>query len=268
MGLLSRLRRTFLPGLRDRAEKVERLSEAMVLRVPIAGGQVAFHVPAPLLHDRAVRMLEKEPDTIEWLDRLGPDDVLWDVGANVGVFSLYAAVRSRCRVVAFEPSAANFHVLARNVQLNPGARVDAYCVALAGATGLGSMNLASPALGMAMAQFGKPGELSPYWHGPVGGIHGMVGFTVDEFIARFSPPFPTHMKLDVDGLEPAILRGAAATLRDPRLRSVMAELPLTDGAAHGECLGALEAAGFAVGARGAEQGEGRERAANHRFERR
>lgn len=268
MGLVSRLRRALAPSLRDRAEAIERLSEGMVMRVPVPGGEVAFYVPAALLHDRAAGMLTKEPDTIRWLDALGTGDVLWDVGANVGVFSLYAAVRARCRVLAFEPSAANFHVLGRNVQLNPGAKVDAYCVALAGETGLGSMNLASAAMGMAMAQFGKPGERSPYWQGPAGGTHGMVGFTVDEFVARFSPPFPTHMKVDVDGLEPAILRGAAATLRDPRLVSVMAEIPLNDPEARRQCLALLEEAGFALAGQGAEQGEGRLRAANHRFERR
>ena len=42
----------------------------------------------------------KEPETIEWLRALGPDDVLWDIGANVGVYSLYAAIVTGCRVVA------------------------------------------------------------------------------------------------------------------------------------------------------------------------
>jgi FkbM family methyltransferase len=174
---------------------------------------------------------------------------------------------ARCRVLAFEPSAPNFHVLARNLQLNPGLRVDAYCVALAGRTGLGAMNLATPAAGMAMAQFGKPGEASPYWHGTVGATHGMVGFTVDEFIARFGPPFPTHVKIDVDGLEPDILEGAATTLADGRVRSVMAEVSLTDESARHRSLQALERAGFALLSRGAEQGGGAERAANHFFAR-
>ena len=274
MGLLARLRRFGLqlvampariPTLRDRAALLEEMGGGMIHRVPVPGAEIAFHVPAPLLFDRAAGLLTKEPDTIEWLDGMGAEDVLWDVGANVGVFSLYAAARARCRVLAFEPSAANFHVLARNVQLNPGLRVDAYCVALAGRTGLGSMNLATTAPGMAMAQFGKPGEASPYWHAPVGATHGMVGFSVDDFIARFGAPFPTHVKIDVDGLEPDILEGAAATLRDPRLRAVMAEVSLTDDEARRRSLEALERAGFALRSRGAEQGAGAERAANHFF---
>lgn len=277
MGFLSRLRRVGMrllslpvriPTSRDRAAMIEEMAEGMVHRVRIRGGELAFHVPGALLYDRAAGMLSKEPDTLRWLDAMAAGDVLWDIGANVGVFSLYAAARARCRVLAFEPSAANFHFLARNLQLNAGLRVDAYCVALAGRTGLGAMNLATPAAGMAMAQFGKPGEASPYWDGPVSATHGMVGFTIDDFVARFEPPFPTHVKIDVDGLEPDILEGAAATLADARVRSVMAEVSLTDEQARGRSLAALEKAGFALLSRGEEQGGGAERAANHFFGRR
>jgi hypothetical protein len=53
---------------------------------------------------------------------------------------------------------------------------------------------------------------------------GAVGFTVDEFITRFNPPFPNHLKIDVDGIEDQIVLGAQRTLADPRLRSISIEL--------------------------------------------
>jgi FkbM family methyltransferase len=172
-------------------------------------------------------------------------------------------------VLAFEPSAANFYVLTRNIQLSQVAdRVTAYCVALSGETALGVLNLASAELGAALTQFGKAGEMSRYSERESrGALHGMLGFTVDEFIGRFAPPFPTHIKMDVDGLEWAILQGATAVLNDDRLRSIMVELSLTDRDERASAIGLLERAGFELVGQGAAQGAGREQAANHRFDR-
>jgi len=171
-------------------------------------------------------------------------------------------------VLAFEPAAANFHVLSRNIQLNQLNEVTAYCVALSEATELGVLNLASPEMGMALSQFGKFGETSRYWTGGVApAVQGMVGFAVDEFVARFTPPFPNYFKMDVDGLELPILRGAARTLRDPRLRSLMIELSLSNQEENSEAMHLLAEAGWKLVARGEPQGAAGESAANHFFER-
>jgi hypothetical protein len=120
---------------------------------------------------------------------------------------------------------------------------------------------------MAINQFGRAGESSPFWEGAPGATHGMVGFTVDDFVARFDPPFPNHVKLDVDGLELAILQGAAATLRDLRLLSVTAELTLNDSGQRDAAIRLLADCGLRLASTGAVQGEGTLKAANHRFER-
>jgi len=60
----------------------------------------------------------KEPETLEWIDRIPEKSVLWDIGANVGLYSCYAAKARGCRVFAFEPSVFNLEILARNIFLN------------------------------------------------------------------------------------------------------------------------------------------------------
>ena len=258
-----------LIGDRMRAEAIEILSNRMIVEKFVPGGKLKFFAPSTLLQDRAANVLTKEPDMIAWIDGIGNDAVLWDIGANVGVFSLYAAVRKNCRVLSFEPSAANFFVLARNIELNGlSERITAYCLALSGATELGVLNLSSASMGAAMSQFGRPGETSRYWIGNSDTTcHGMLGFTIDELIARFNPPFPTHIKMDVDGLEWSILQGATKTFSDSRLQAAMVELSLTDCEERERAMVYLERLGLKFVAHGASQGTSNGRAANHLFER-
>jgi FkbM family methyltransferase len=252
-----------------RAAALERLSSASTASAAVPGATLTFFAPTPLLRKRAETLLTKEPDMIAWLQQLPPEAVLWDIGANVGVFSLYAAASRKCRVLSFEPSAANFYVLTRNIQLNHlEARISAYCVALSGETKLGVLNLDSAALGGSMTQFGEAGEISRYSTGGRALSHGMVGMTIDEFVTRFAPTFPTHVKMDVDGLELPILEGAINTLRDSRIKSAMVELSLSNPAERDRAIAILAAAGLDLVSQGESQGNAGETAANHLFVRR
>jgi len=169
----------------------------------------------------------KEPETLQWIDGFRPDDVLWDIGANVGAYSLYAAAKG-CRVIAFEPSAANYWLLNRNCEVNQlDARITAYCMAFADRSTAGVFNMADTDLGGACYSFGDRTDRFIY---PGLGARdvvfhqGVLGFSIDEFIRLFAPAFPNHMKIDVDGLEQAIIAGGTATIADSRLRSVSIEM--------------------------------------------
>ena len=74
-----------------------------------------FSVPNWLCRWRAKNFLVKEPDTVAWIDSFYPGSVFWDVGANVGIFSIYASKFKDCRSYAFEPSVFNLEILARNL---------------------------------------------------------------------------------------------------------------------------------------------------------
>lgn len=254
-------------GSQIRIEALERLSETMVTTTDIDGALLRFFTPTTLLQARARTVLSKEPDMVRWLDGLSRGTVLWDIGANVGVFSLYAARRTECQVLAFEPAAANFHALARNVALNDLTdQISAYCIALSGTTGLGVLNLSSMAMGSAVSQFGNKGDKSRYMSSETT-AQGMLGFTVDRFIEFFDPPFPSHIKIDVDGLELAIVEGASHTLRDSRLQSVMLELSLSNSEERSAGIKMMEAAGLRYVSHGEAQSVDEESAANHLFAR-
>jgi FkbM family methyltransferase len=248
------------------AEALTRAWDEAEVRVSTRTKTLTFFAPTPILRMRAASLLSKEPETIEWLDSLTPGDVLWDVGANIGLFSLYAAAERSCVVRAFEPSAANYAILARNVQINDlEHRITAYALALAGETCLGVLNLDSTAIGTAMNEFGRAGDKSRYSANTHPRGHGMIGFTIDEFVSRFSPPLPTHIKLDVDGLEWPILQGAIATLKSPQLKSIIVELSITDRAERERSIDLLKSCGLHLKSQGRPQGEPSEQGANHLF---
>jgi hypothetical protein len=77
-----------------------------------------FYTPNALNRYRVDTFLEKEPETLEWIDRIQYGSVIWDIGANVGLYSCYAAKTRNCTVMAFEPSVLNLELLAKNIYIN------------------------------------------------------------------------------------------------------------------------------------------------------
>ena len=73
-------------------------------------------------------MYTKEKDTIAWIDSMQPGETFIDIGANMGIYTIYAAKRG-LKVIAFEPEAQNYALLCRSIMINE-LDVQAYCVAL------------------------------------------------------------------------------------------------------------------------------------------
>lgn len=118
------------------------------------GKGIKFSCPNPTTLWRAQTLLSKEPDTIEWIDSFKEGDILYDVGANVGCYSLYAALKKKCRVYAFEPESLNYGVLNRNIHLNGiDDRVQAYNIAVSSQAELGELNLKIFDYGGGITQF-------------------------------------------------------------------------------------------------------------------
>ena len=76
------------------------------IKIQNAPKKLKFYCPNGITYWRAKTLLKKEPETIEWIDSFKKDDVFWDVGANVGTYSLYAGMKG-IKTLAFEPSAGN-----------------------------------------------------------------------------------------------------------------------------------------------------------------
>jgi hypothetical protein len=82
------------------------------------GFKLAFSTANALNKFRVDTFSSKEPETLQWIDSIARGSVVWDIGANVGLYACYAAKARGCRVFAFEPSVFNLEALARNIFLN------------------------------------------------------------------------------------------------------------------------------------------------------
>jgi FkbM family methyltransferase len=186
-------------------------------------GQIQFFCPGSLPVRRARSLLTKEPMTIEWIMGFKADDILWDIGANIGVYSLFAANRN-LKVVSFEPSPSNFYLLSKNIEINKFEdKISAFCIAFSDHTIINELYMRTSEPGGSLSTFGEAvdsqGEIfEPSFR------KAMLGFSIDYFIAKFNPNFPNHIKIDVDGAEGRIVEGAKETLKDKRLKSILVEL--------------------------------------------
>lgn len=155
---------------------------------------------------RADSFWRKEPHTIEWLDTLQPGDLLWDIGANIGVYSLYAATRG-VEVMAFEPESQNFGLLNMQIFYNRlGDLITAYPIALGDKIEVSKLYLTQFDTGGSCHQFGDLTSYSgikPIKAAYEQGSIAMRASTIAEMTGRK----PTHVKIDVDGHEPQVVEG-------------------------------------------------------------
>lgn len=231
-------------GSRMRAELAARA--APLYRLETTHGSLRFRCASAEAVKAAARFVYDEPETVWWIDQVvGADDCVWDVGANVGLYALYAARRLGAggEVIAFEPGADNYAALCRNVALNPtAASVRAYCVALADETRAATLHLTSQDAGRAAHVFGRAeegltAEARPH-------TQSALGFSADDFARQFGVRAPDHVKIDVDSIEERIVRGGAGVFA--QARSLIVELNIGEsGAGHKASLRqAIEALGF------------------------
>lgn len=188
---------------------------------------------------------EKEPETLDWIDRwVRGGDTVFDIGANIGVYALYAALRHpTVQVVAFEPEYGNLHLLRDNVMENlVQDRVAIYGVALGDRSGVSRLHIQDVSPGSALHTESSEFLERTLAGRPVVWREGICTMTLDDFCEQTSL-HPQAIKLDVDGTEPRVLAGASRTLGSPLLRSLILEMP-ADAGARRICEQQLKAAGL------------------------
>lgn len=197
--------------------------------VVVGGDRLRYSHSGRMSRKRVDTLLEKEPTTLPWLETFAPSDVFWDVGANVGMYTVYAAVRSKCKVFAFEPESLNYAELNKNIHLNGiDDRVRAYCCGISNRSRLETLYLSTFANAFSHHDCGEN-----RWEGPVTRLgpsadarpkQGIMALSLDDVFHAKWIDSPTHIKIDVDGLEWQVVAGAEDLIEDcATLKTVLVE---------------------------------------------
>lgn len=222
-------------------EQYEQLNPA--LQVKIQDKTLVYNTPNRATVWRVQTLLQKEPETIEWMNGFPEDSLLLDIGANVGMYTIYAAVVRGARVLAFEPESQNYALLNRNVYSNRlDSRVQAFPVALADGSSFDKLYLSQFSTGSSCHNFGETVDYEGRSFSP-GYAQGCVSVALDELVARYGFPVPNYIKIDVDGIEHKVIAGGRETLRNPAVRSVLVEIN-SNRADHMATVAIMESLGF------------------------
>lgn len=185
--------------------------------VPIAGGlghllQVST-ADLPLDHAHAGLIVRGtlEPSVQEALRRLlAPGAVFYDIGANVGFFTLLGArlVGPEGHVVAFEPVPACARAVARNIELNGFAHAEIRAAAVAATSGEGRLLVVGEASWSHLASTGR--------HADARDEISVEVVAIDELVAAGAVAPPDVVKIDVEGAELQALEGMRAMIERAR----------------------------------------------------
>jgi len=174
---------------------------------------------------RAGSFNEKEPEMLDWLDaNLQSGDVLFDIGANVGIYSIYAAKRNpKSMVYAFEPEYSNLHQLKLNIIKNKLHNiVIPFPFAISDQTGISYLHIQDFTPGSALATESNS-NLNKTFGKDVVWKEGIGTVTLD-YISDNLGVLPDLIKIDVDGNELKILNGGRNVFSNPKVRSVIIEM--------------------------------------------
>ena len=205
--------------------------------------EIKFYTPTKRTAGRVKKIFRKEPITITWMDNMKPGEVVIDIGANVGMYSLMSSVGRDTKVYAFEPEAGNYNLLCHNIKLNNVAdKVTAFCAGNLDYDGFSVLNIAEkrdkgPGGSCHTVDEEVNFDLSPM---NVTFKQGINTVMLDTFCKQMNIT-PDHIKMDVDGLEHRVINGGIESIE--KSKTVIIELN-TNLKEHNDAISKMKSLGF------------------------
>jgi FkbM family methyltransferase len=184
--------------------------------------EIIFYTPNKITNYRANTLFSKEEDTIKWIDQYGGENnIFFDIGANIGVYSLYYAMLYKSRVFAFEPQYKNNTLLEKNIQIN---KLEKFISIIPNPIySKNKLDFLFSAednlLGSASTTFIKKKNLKTNKQKK----RLTLSFTIDFLVSKFLIPKPNLIKIDVDGNEHDVIKGAKNTINSSDCKSILIE---------------------------------------------
>lgn len=205
-------------------ELISKLSSTILIK----HNDIEFKIKTTNSHEvhRAVTFKDKEPETLRWIDNFDlskGDVVFYDIGANIGIYSLYAAAKHQgLKILAFEPEAQSFGHLCLNIHSN-NFNVIPYPIGISDIDGLATLNISILLPGAGASALNESYAFMD--NKKIKEFHqGIYHSSIDDLVYKKNLPAPNYIKIDVDGIERKILRGADLVLQSDCCISVLVEL--------------------------------------------
>lgn len=204
--------------------KQEKLTANVV--DPITNETIKYNIVNQTTLWRAQTIFNKEPITISWIRSFKKNKCMFDIGANVGIYSIYAAKTRLVNVYAFEPESNNFQNLMQNININNlNTSVIPFPIGISDTTEFSKLQISSFEPGSSHHTVGK----NHLDHNTLSIIkskltQGIFSTTIDDLCFKWNLPIPSYLKIDVDGIENKIIDKAKNVLKDSNLQSVLIEI--------------------------------------------
>lgn len=183
-------------------------------KIVVTDFQFSMYAENEIEEYRATSLSTKEPETNAWIKSFKNDCLFYDVGANVGVFSLLCKMLHPNSVIcSFEPHRKNLNRLLENVSLNGWRGFQPRAVCAVG--DIDSDVLFDPGSDIEGCADGVMYTNTPRSY--------MVPiYRLDSLVRIYG--IPDYIKIDVDGGEGDVIKGATATLRNKGVKGVLIEI--------------------------------------------
>ena len=179
------------------------------------GIELKFVAPNYINRWRIRGFSTEEPETLEWIDSFEKNNpIFWDIGANVGLYTCYAAKKKNCQVYAFEPSVFNLQLLATNIWENGIAdKVIIFPLPLSDKNQENKFYMSSTESGGANSTFGENIDFQGKKMKNTF-EYATIGITIEHVVNFFKVKKPNYIKIDVDGIEHLIIKGGLASIKN------------------------------------------------------
>ena len=196
--------------------------------IQILNQKIIFFIPSEVIEWRINTYFTKEPETLDWIDNFDNSKkfTFWDIGANIGLYSIYAALKhGNCDVVSFEPSTSNLRTLSRNISINNlDNKIKIFTNPLSNNTDeFSEMRESQFIEGGALNSFGENYNFEGKEFKSLM-TYQLMGKSINSILDNKILEVPSYIKIDVDGIEHLILKGAEKYLNHNNLLSLSIEI--------------------------------------------
>lgn len=221
----------FLPSIHDFIESRQYYEKI------INNYKIIFFCPSREVFGRVQSLYTKEPDTLNWIDSFQPNNsgniIFWDIGANIGLYSIYAAVKFKdIKIISFEPSTSNTRTLSRNFSINNlESKISIFPLALSDNQNIiSTFNETRFSEGSSISNFNSDidfrGKIVK--KNQIKNKYNLFGTNIDNLILNKTLIVPNYIKIDVDGIEHLILKGAQNLLKNKDFKELLIEINPTN----------------------------------------